>query len=156
MYVGVIFVILNVELVVQHTVPSWAIEDRQQGSNVPYILLSEEPANDNLFDPFKSYLKDIEDFYFAGGEPLITDKHYDILDHLIAENKTNALLQYNTNLSNLNYKKKSIIDYWKQFKLVQVRASLDHYGDRAEYIREGTDWNLIIENLKKVKKECPT
>ena len=56
---------------------------------------------------------------------MITDKHYDILDHLIAENKTNALLQYNTNLSNLNYKKKSIIDYWKQFKLVQVRASLD-------------------------------
>ena len=33
MYVGVIFVILNVELVVQHTV-RWAIEDRQQGSNV--------------------------------------------------------------------------------------------------------------------------
>ena len=57
------------------------------------------------------HLKDIEDFYFAGGESLITDKHYDILDHLIAENKTNALLQYNTNLSNLNYKKKSIIDY---------------------------------------------
>ena len=49
MYVGVIFVILNVELVVQHTVPSWAIEDRQQGSNVPYTFV-EEPINDNLFD----------------------------------------------------------------------------------------------------------
>ena len=134
---------------------SWAIEDRQQGSNVPVYTFAGGANNDNLFDQFKPYLKDIEDFYFAGGEPLITDKHYDILDHLIAENKTNALLQYNTNLSNLNYKKKSIIDYWKQFKLVQVRASLDHYGDRAEYIREGTDWNLIIENLKKVKKECP-
>lgn len=134
---------------------SWAIEDRQQGSDVPVYTFAGGANNDHLFNQFKPYLKDIEDFYFAGGEPLITDKHYDILDHLIAENKTNATLQYNTNLSNLNYKNKSIIDYWKQFKRVEVRASLDHYGDRAEYIREGTDWNTIIENLKKVKQECP-
>jgi len=134
---------------------SWAIEDNANGKNVPVYTFAGGDSNNSLFEQFKPYLKDIEDFYFAGGEPLVTDKHYEILDYLIAENKTDAILQYNTNLSNLTYKGKLVTDYWKQFKKVQVRASLDHYGSKAEYIREGTDWNKIIENLNFIKKECP-
>lgn len=134
---------------------SWAMEDNANGKKVPIYQFAGGDSNNNLFEQFKPYLKDIQDYYFAGGEPLITDKHYDILDHLIAEDKTDAMLEYNTNLSNLNYKKKSITEYWNNFKRVVVRASIDHYGERGEYIREGTDWKTIEQNLEKVKQECP-
>jgi sulfatase maturation enzyme AslB (radical SAM superfamily) len=97
----------------------------------------------------------MEEIYFAGGEPLLTDKHYDMLEHLISIGKTNVELRYNTNLSSLKYKGKSVIDLWKQFSNIQIYVSLDSWGDRAEYIREGTEWSVIEENIRLIKKEAP-
>ena len=38
---------------------------------------------------------------------------------------------------------------WSHFtKKIEVYASLDHYGSRAEYMRKGTDWKQIEENFK--------
>jgi len=88
-------------------------------------------------------------------EPLLTDKHYDILEYLISIGKTDVTLKYNTNLSNLKYKNKSVIDLWKHFPNIQIGASLDSWGARAEYIREGTDWELIKDNLRSIKQHVP-
>ena len=112
-------------------------------------------SNDKLYDQFLPHFKDIETFYFAGGEPLLTDKHYDILEHLIEIKKTDVKLFYNTNLSTLFYKNKSVVDLWNHFSKVTVSASLDSWGDRAEYIREGTDWMLIKNNIKTIKQQTP-
>lgn len=111
--------------------------------------------NDRLYDQFQPYFKDIEEFYFAGGEPLLTDKHYEILEHLISIGKTDVRLSYNTNLSVLKYKKKSVLDLWKHFSNISVEASLDSWGSRAEYIREGTDWEVIENNIRQIQKETP-
>ena len=134
---------------------SWALEDNKNGEKKPVYIFAGGDSNEDLFNQFKPYLKDIQDYYFAGGEPLITDKHYDILDYLIENKKTDAILQYNSNLSNLFFKKKSITEYWNNFKHVEVRASIDGYGNRGEYIREGTDWPTIEQNLKIIKEESP-
>jgi hypothetical protein len=55
----------------------------------------------------------------------------------------------------LKYKSKSVLELWKHFDTVHIGASLDHYGSKAEYIRSGTDWNLIKSNIQKIKQECP-
>jgi len=34
---------------------------------------------------------------------------------------------------------------------VEIYASVDHYGERAEYIRHGTDWGVIENNIAKLK-----
>ena len=52
-------------------------------------------------DKIKNSLKH---FYFAGGEPLIMEGHYKLLNWLIDNNKTDVELTYNTNLSTLTYK----------------------------------------------------
>ena len=93
--------------------------------------------------------------YYVIGEPLLTDKHYDILEHLISIGKTNVKLEYNSNCSVLKYKSKSVLELWKHFDTIHIGASLDHYGSRAEYIRSGTDWNLVKNNIQKIKQECP-
>jgi hypothetical protein len=134
---------------------SWATEDNKHGHTKPVFILSGGENNDTLFSQIKPHLANIREFYFAGGEPLLTDKHYEILDYLIEIGNTDVKLRYNTNLSNLYYKDKSIIDYWKQFSRVEVYASLDSWGDRAEYIREGTVWEEIETNVLKIRKEAP-
>jgi MoaA/NifB/PqqE/SkfB family radical SAM enzyme len=134
---------------------SWATEDNKQGSNKPVFIFSGGENNDALFDQIKPYLTDIREIYFAGGEPLLTDKHYEVLEYLIAIGNTDVSIRYNTNLSNLSYKNKSIVEYWKHFKNVHVYVSLDSWGERAEYIREGTDWTEIQKNIKTIKSDSP-
>ena len=130
---------------------SWAKED---GLDSIYIFAGGND-NDLLYNQFEPYFENIETFYFAGGEPLLTDKHYEILEYLIAKGKTDVLLDYNTNLSKLTYKNKNVLDLWKQFKNVKVHASIDSFGERAEYIREGTEWTTVKDNLLKVKELTP-
>lgn len=106
----------------------------------------------------KEFLKEVLDqvpnmdfAYFAGGEPLITEEHYILLEEMIRLGKTNITLKYNSNVSNLKFKDKDILDLWSKFaNPIDMSASVDHYGKRAEYIRHGTDWELIEQNLKRL------
>jgi radical SAM protein with 4Fe4S-binding SPASM domain len=99
--------------------------------------------------------EDLERIYFAGGEPLITEEHYAILDQLIANNNFNIKMSYNTNLSKLSYKNHNIFDYWKQFSNVSVGASIDGSGSIAEYMRHGTVWQDILNNIAAIKTQTP-
>ena len=130
---------------------SWAKED---GKSNAYTFAGGD-SNDDLYKQFQKHFDTIEEFYFAGGEPLLTDKHYEILEYLIDHGRTDVKLRYNTNMSVLKYKGKSVLDLWKKFSNVVIGASLDHYGPKAEYIRHGTDWSLVESNLKLIRKETP-
>jgi radical SAM protein with 4Fe4S-binding SPASM domain len=134
---------------------TWAQEDVANGHNKTVYIIAGGNNNDQLYDQFLPHFANIKTFYFAGGEPLLTDKHYAILEHLISIGKTDVSIEYNTNLSILKYKNKSVIDLWKKFSNVYVDVSIDSWGDRAEFIREGTDWKTIEENIRTIKKEVP-
>ena len=97
-------------------------------------------------------INDVEKIYFAGGEPLIMDAHWYILEKLDEMQRYDVEIKYNTNLLKLDFKGKSAIDYWKKWsknKLL-VENSLDESGARAEWIRYGTDWNVVSSNIKKL------
>lgn len=112
-------------------------------------------TNPNFMDDLKPHLDTIEEVYFAGGEALITPQHYEILDYWLETGKTDVKLRYTSNFSGLKYKDKSILDYWKYFKDVRVAASLDTFGEKAEYARKGTDWERIVANRKTMIEHCP-
>lgn len=134
---------------------SWATEDNKQGQNKSVFIFSGGNNNDLLYEQIKPYISEVKEIYFAGGEPLLMDKHYDILKHLIDIDNTDIKIRYNTNLSSLAFKNISVIDLWKKFSNVHLNVSLDSWGDRAEYIREGTEWKTIIDNINTVKTNCP-
>lgn len=134
---------------------SWATEDNDQGHNKKVFIFAGGQNNDELYSQFLPHFSEIEEFYFAGGEPLLTDKHYDILEYLISIGRTNVKLRYNTNISNLKYKGKSVLDLWQHFNDIDVYASLDSWAARAEYIREGTDWTEIESNILTIRKQVP-
>lgn len=97
----------------------------------------------------------VEEVGFAGGEPLINEMHYRILDYWIEKKHTKVKIQYTTNFTQMNFKSKSVFDYWNQFESVEVSASLDASHARGEYLRKGLKWNEIVENRRQMKKQSP-
>ena len=123
----------------------WEQEDLKSGLKYATI----HPKNDSpeFLSDVLDQVDNIEIAYFAGGEPLITEQHYVVLEEMIKRGRTDIRLKYNTNLSNFKYKDKDLLKLWSYFdKGVDIWASIDHYGERAEYIRHGTDWAKIEEN----------
>jgi radical SAM protein with 4Fe4S-binding SPASM domain len=96
------------------------------------------------------FIDDVEEIYFAGGEPLLMAEHYQILDKLIAKERYDVFLRYNTNMSTIKYKYYDLINIWKRFKKVMIFASIDGIDENAEYSRAGTDWPRVEENLKQL------
>jgi organic radical activating enzyme len=87
---------------------------------------------DGLFDQLDSLLPHIEEIYFAGGEPLLMDEHYRLLDRLAERGLFDTPLRYNTNFSETRYKGRDVFDIWAQFSNVKVSASVDATGGRGE------------------------
>lgn len=119
----------------------------------PVISVTQD--NPHVWEDLEQYLMDVEEVYFAGGEILITEEHYKLLDYWIENGKTDVRLRYTTNFSNFKFKKKSLFDYWKKFSDVNVAASIDTFGHRAEYMRWGTVWKTIEDNRRQMIQECP-
>lgn len=109
----------------------------------------------DFWDKSLKYLDKVEYAYFAGGEPLITEEHYKMLDHWLSVGNTKIKIDYTTNFSKMNLRNKHVFDYWNKFENVNVGASLDDNWERAEYLRKGTKWIDIVNNRKQMIKECP-
>lgn len=110
---------------------------------------------EDVWEQMQEHIPFLDQIYFAGGEPLIMEEHNRILKLLIEKGNTNVRLIYNTNLTELKFKKESVIDLWKHFPNVCVAASLDDMGERAAVIRSGTDWAQVEQNISDIKRECP-
>lgn len=104
------------------------------------------------FEFLKDQINNVKKIYFAGGEPLLMDEHWQILELLVKNKKFDVKLNYNTNCSTLTYNKQHVLEYWKQWEFgkLEVWPSIDEIGERAELIRSGTVWSNVEENLKEL------
>jgi radical SAM protein with 4Fe4S-binding SPASM domain len=109
----------------------------------------------DMWTQLEPHLDYVEQIYFAGGEPLLMEEHYNILEELLRRGRTEVRLIYNTNFTHTDLKGKSVFEYWKQFRSVAVGASLDGYGKPAEYIRKGTVWTDVVKNRHSMLATCP-
>lgn len=109
----------------------------------------------DMWSQLEPHLDYVEQIYFAGGEPLLMEEHYRILDELVRRKRFDVRLIYNTNFTHTDLKGQSVFEYWKQFDSVAVGASLDDSGARGEYIRKGTDWAVVEQNRKDMLRICP-
>lgn len=135
----------------------WFEEAKELGTNVAnQAIINAINDEDLFFNQLESFIPSLEEIYFAGGEPLIMEQHYRLLDLLIKNNKTSIHLRYNTNLSLLNFKSKNVLDYWKHFKKITISASLDAAGETGEKIRRDSNWKTIKNNLRLIRTYLPT
>lgn len=127
--------------------PNWAKE------NKPLNRAGRHETD--MWEQLVPHLDYVERIYFAGGEPLLTDEHYNILEELVRRQRFDVHLIYNTNFTHTQLKNRSVFEYWQQFDNVSVGASLDSYGKKAEYIRHGTEWQTVVRNREEMMRVCP-
>jgi organic radical activating enzyme len=104
------------------------------------------------YEPFWEQLEanahNIQHVYFAGGEPMLIERHYDFLERCIEQGVAkNIIIEYNTNMSTLPTR---VTKLWERFKQVRVGASVDGMGKMQEYQRYPAKWEKTLDNLYKV------
>ena len=110
---------------------------------------------DELWGLIEKQIPHLRKIYFAGGEPLLEEDHYLLLEKLIEKGRTNVTLSYNSNLSTLAIKNWNVLELWPKFRNVYVHASFDGIGDHAEVLRKGTSWAKLEENYEALRKVLP-
>ncbi|NLW46105.1 MAG: twitch domain-containing radical SAM protein [Firmicutes bacterium] len=121
-------------------------------SNKAIIKITDSAKLLNDLGPYFSYVDRIQ---FAGGEPLLMEENYHLLQILDGLNKHDVELSYITNLTKLALKNYDIISFWKKFTKLRIAISLDGLGARCEYLRKGLKWDQVLENWSRLKLECP-
>jgi len=94
----------------------------------------------------------LEELRITGGEPLMSGNTWKLFDWFNKQN-TDMRFAINTNL----IAKKNIIDELikksKNIKNFHIYTSCEAVHDQAEYIRDGLDYNLWLENVKRILNE---
>jgi MoaA/NifB/PqqE/SkfB family radical SAM enzyme len=127
--------------------PGWA--------NSNQVLNYAGKTETDMWEQLLPHIDYVEQIYFAGGEPLLMEEHYLILEELERRKRFDVRLIYNTNFTHVKLKDRWVFDYWRKFDSVSVGASLDASGARGEYIRKGTTWDNVERNRAQMLKECP-
>jgi radical SAM protein with 4Fe4S-binding SPASM domain len=107
---------------------------------------------DSMLQLFEQNIPTIEKLFLSSGESHMQAGYYKMLELLIKNNKTNIEINVHTNMSGYKFGKKNFFELLNNFSNVTVFGSLDSYGERAEYIRNGTCWKTI-ENTRKVLQQ---
>jgi radical SAM protein with 4Fe4S-binding SPASM domain len=127
--------------------PAWASQNKPLNYAGRYAT--------DLWEQLIEHIDHVEQIYFAGGEPLMMEEHYRILEELERRGRFDVRLIYNTNFTQTRLKDRTVFDYWRKFDSVAVGASLDASGPRGEYIRKGTDWAVVESNRRQMMEICP-
>ena len=103
--------------------------------------------NSKFLDNFKKIAPTLKRLYVTGGEPSIIEANTKIINHLIAIGNKDCHVSFTTNLTTWN------IDLYEKlefFDRSEVQVSIDGYKESQEYIRYGSNWNVIEDNFKKL------
>ena len=102
--------------------------------------------NPTFWQQFNEQIPHMKQLYFAGGEPLIIEEHYSILEECIKQGYAKDMeIRYNTNAVEW---REDLFDLWKHFKLVRCHYSVDDIMHRNEYIRYPSKWHRNLEVFK--------
>ena len=102
------------------------------------------PERDGFWEDLLQHCDSVKTFYINGGEPTLIKQHFKFLDKLAEMGRTDVKLWYNINMTNMN---QEIIDTWLKFDNVEIGMSIDDLGERNEFIRHPTKWDVVNENL---------
>jgi len=90
--------------------------------------------------------KDLEAIHIIGGEPLLNPRFEQLIDNLIANNKTDIYFGFTTNgtLFNANLLKKL-----QAFRHVDIGISIESTGKLNNFVRNGADTQQILANVER-------
>jgi organic radical activating enzyme len=88
----------------------------------------------------------------TGGEPMIMDSHYKLLDALIESGDAKHIqLNYQTNLTKFSRGEEVFFKSMKEFNYIHLSISIDSVGEYDEYIRKNGNTKIVDANIEKLK-----
>ncbi|MBT5096048.1 MAG: radical SAM protein [Halobacteriovoraceae bacterium] len=111
---------------------------------------------------FPEILEDLEVFRITGGEPLLNSNTFKVIDYLGSSVSKKLTLAVNSNLCLEDHLIKKFTKGVNQLlvegriKDFELYASVDTYGQQAEYIRNGLDYSQFIKNVEYFCSEAPS
>lgn len=124
----------------KHVKEVWQWENKGSTNGSSYNWHKNNPT---FWDQFYTQMPHMQQLYFAGGESLIIEEHYDILEECIRQGVAkNIELRYNSN--GVEWRD-DLFDLWKEFKIVRFHYSVDDIYERNEYIRYPSKWERTKE-----------
>ena len=100
-------------------------------------------------------VKDLKVFRITGGEPLLANDTFKVLDFLFENPKPQLELAVNTNACVPDSKFDTFVDKAnalvsnKKIEKITIYTSVDGHGKQAEYGRFGLDYNKWLSNIEK-------
>lgn len=122
-------------------------------SSRPY-LGQDWTRDTTVWNNFKQQLLSIPNLnqiHFMGGETLLTDRLEDLVDFMIEHNRFDQCFSFVTNGT---IYKHGLMEKLAKFKRVGIEVSIESLGPQNSYIRQGTDTQLVLDNIEKFKSWC--
>jgi hypothetical protein len=135
----------------------------KQEDKFPIPYKDHNPYVEAFWKWWPDLYKDLHTFRITGGEPLMSKDTWKVLDYIIDHPNPNTELKlaFNSNLGvpdalidKFIEKLKRIEDGGKA-KEVVIFTSCDTWGEKAEYIRTGLEFNRFWNNVNKILTACP-
>lgn len=111
----------------------------------------DNPYINKFWEWWPSLYESLNTFRITGGEPLLSDNTWKILDYIIENPRPDFRLNINTNM---NLPRKIIERLCDKVNLlhgkirqVTIYTSAESVGEQAEYSRYGMDWELFTSNI---------
>jgi len=102
-----------------------------------------------FLNQFWENIDDIKYLELHGGEPTADKTLWELVEKVVSSGHSKHIhVHVHTNIHSLQ---KRHIELWDQFRTGWIGVSVDAYGIENEYIRHGSKWSTIENNLKLLK-----
>ena len=126
----------------------WGLEDHRQ------YLGNDWTRDEHVWNRFLNELLDIpklKNLHFMGGETLLTKRFEDVVDFFILHKRFDLCFSFVTNGTTYN---QLLINKLKRFTRVGIEVSIETATEHNSYVRQGTDTDVVLNNIKKYKENC--
>jgi len=131
------------------------------GSRRPIPAREHNPYVEAFWQWWPTLYPHLEHFRMTGGEPLLDKNTYRVFDYVLANPSPRLHLNVTSNFSVDEKSWQKYLAYTKQICDGRIEhfmqyVSLDGWGDQAEYMRHGLDFELLWDRVNQFLTEVPS
>ena len=131
------------------------------GNRKPIPAREHNPYVDAFWEWWPTLYPELEHFRMTGGEPLLDRNTYRVFDYVLENPSPKLHLNVTSNFSVDEKSWQRYLAYVKQLCDGRIEhfmqyVSLDAWGDQAEYIRHGLDFDLLWDRVNQFLTEVPS
>lgn len=126
----------------------WGHEDHRQYLGTDWT--KDQSAWNRLLNEILAIPK-FKNIHFMGGETLLTNRFEQFVDFMIAHKRFDLCISFVTNGTTFN---EVLINKLKKFTRVGIEVSIESTTEHNSYVRQGTDTQVVLDNIKRYQQYC--